>query len=300
MDIKLKSRLAAVVTTTIWGVSFIFSKIALNHADVPVLLAWRFLLAFLLMNVIRVAMRIHFDFKGKPVGKLVLLGLLQPVIYFTCENYGVKLSTATFSGIMIAMVPIASLIAGAVFLKERPTLKQAVFSVLSVSGVLLITVGPGSGLATLAGALFMVGAVVSAAAYMMLSRNISGSFTPFERTYCMFALGCVFFMIMALIEVKGSVTELTRPLHSAEFLRSVLFLGSLSSVVAFFFQNFYITYLSLPESVVFSNLTTVVTIISGILFLHDPFTVLTIPATLMIILGIIGVQLSGHREEPEA
>ena len=123
MDIKLKSRLAAVVTTTIWGVSFIFSKIALNHADVPVLLAWRFLLAFLLMNVIRVAMRIHFDFKGKPVGKLVLLGLLQPVIYFTCENYGVKLSTATFSGIMIAMVPIASLIAGAVFLKERPTLK---------------------------------------------------------------------------------------------------------------------------------------------------------------------------------
>ena len=297
MSFKIKSRLAAVVTTTIWGVSFMFSKRALNHADVFVLLAWRFALAFLLMNVIRFAMRLRFDFKGKPVGKLILLGILQPVIYFTCENYGVKLSTATFSGIMIAMVPIASLIAGAVFLKERPTWQQAVFSVLSVAGVLLITIGPGSGLATTAGALFMIGAVISAAAYMMLSRSISGCFTPFERTYCMFALGSVFFILGALIEVRGSVSLLVQPLKSAEFLYAVLFLGSLSSVVAFFCQNFYITYLSMPESVVFSNLTTVVTIISGVLFLHDPFTILTIPAVLMIIAGIVGVQLSGHQKE---
>ncbi len=297
MDIKLKSRLAALVTTTIWGISFIFSKVALNHADVPVLLAWRFLLAFVLMNVIKFALRLHFDFKRKPVGKLILLGILQPVIYFTCENYGVKLSTATFSGIMIAMVPIAALIAGALFLKEHPSLKQAVFSVLSVSGVLLITAGPGNGLATAAGALFMTGAVISATAYMLLSRSISGCFTPFERTYCMFALGCAFFMILALIGVRGSIDALTAPLKSAEFLHSVLFLGSLSSVVAFFCQNYYITYLSIPESVVFSNLTTVVTIISGILFLHDPFTALTVPATLMIIFGIIGVQLSGHQKE---
>ena len=52
--------------------------------------------------------------------------------------------------------------------------------------------------------------------------------------------------------------------------------------------------LTVPEAVVFSNLTTVVSIIAGILVLHDPFTVMTVPAALMIIAGVVGVQLTGE------
>ena len=290
MSNRFKSKLAAVTTTTIWGVSFMFSKIALNYADPLLLLAWRFALAFFLMNVIRIALRIRFDFHGKPV----LLGFLEPVVYFFCESYGVMHSTATFSGVMIALIPIAALIAGSIFLRERPTVLQAFFSVLSVAGVILMSAGPGSGLATPAGAVLMTGAVISAAAYMLLSRSISGFFSPFERTYCMFALGFVVFMASALIRVRGSLALLTAPLYHTPFLTAVLFLGILASVVAFFCQNYYVTYLTVPEAVVFSNLTTVVSIIAGLLILHDPFTVMTGPAALMIIAGVVGVQLTGE------
>ncbi|MBQ7175611.1 MAG: DMT family transporter [Lachnospiraceae bacterium] len=295
MNNKIKSKLAALTTTTIWGVSFLASKIALRYADPFLLLAWRFALAFFLMNVLRLVLRIRFDFSGKPVGKLILLGILEPVIYFLCESYGVMYSTATFSGVMIALIPIAALVSGAIFLRERPTVLQTFFSVMSVAGVILMSVGPGSGLATPAGAVLMTGAVVSAAAYMLLARSISGLFTPFERTYCMFALGFIFFFTGALMHVRGSLTQLAAPLQHTPFLTAILFLGVLASVVAFFCQNYYVTYLTIPEAVVFTNLTTVVSIIAGILILHDPFTVLTIPSALMIIAGVVGVQLTGRK-----
>ena len=301
MDLKLKSKLAALTTTSIWGVSFLFSKIALQYSTPFVLLAWRFLLAFVLMNLLRVILGIRFDFRGKPVKKLILLGLLEPVIYFICENYGVMYSTATFSGVMIALVPIASLIAGAIFLKEIPTPLQAVFSVMSVAGVLLMSISPGSnGLATPAGAILMTGAVISATAYMLLSRNISGAFTPFERTYCMFVMGFVFFFAAALLENIRTPAKMLEPFSHSGFVAAVLALGVFASVVAFFCQNFYVTYLTLPESVVFSNLVTVVSIITGILILHDPFTPLTIPSTLMIIAGVVGVQLSGRKAQEKS
>lgn len=294
-NFRFWSKIAALVTTTIWGVSFIFSKIAFAYADPIVLLAWRFALAFGLMTIIKQVCHIRFSVTGKPVGKLLLLGIFEPIIYFICENYGVLYSTATFSGVMIALVPISALICSTIFLKERPTLLQAVFSVLSVAGVLLMSVTPGSeGLATWKGAVLMTGAVLSATIYLIIARNIAAEFTPFERTYCMFLEAFVFFALLALISNRQDMARMIEPWKHDEFLQAVLFLGILSSIVAFFCQNFYVTYLTVAEGVVFSNLVTVVSIVSGVLILHDPFTLMTIPASILIIGGVVGVQLTGR------
>jgi len=295
MDRKMLSRLAAVLTQTIWGFSFISSKIAFEYASPVILLAYRFTVAFIVMHLIRTAAGIRFDMKGKPVKELMILGILQPIIYFLCENYGIEMSSASFSGVMIALIPIASLVGATIFLREIPTLKQVLFSILSVTGVIVMSVTPGQQqLATVPGAVLMACAVATAAAYMLLSRKLSGEFSPFERTYFMFAEGCVFFLLLAVLANLGDPGALVLPARSPAFIWSVLFLGILSSVVAFYSQNYSVTYLPVAEATVFANLSTVVAIVAGVLVLHEPVSPLTVPCTVIIIAGVIGVQLSAR------
>ena len=64
-----------------------------------------------------------------------------PVIYYICETHGIALTTASFSGVMIGLIPVAGLILGVLFLKEKCTFLQVVFTVLSVVGVGLTTTG---------------------------------------------------------------------------------------------------------------------------------------------------------------
>ena len=88
--------LAALAGYSIFGFSFLFSKIALNQATPFVLLAIRFVTAFLLLNLVIFLGRIPFSLKGKPVGMLLVLGIVEPVIYFICENYGIAMTTTSF------------------------------------------------------------------------------------------------------------------------------------------------------------------------------------------------------------
>ena len=75
-----KATLAAIVCNFIFGLSFLFSKVALDHAQPSVLLSIRFLTAFSVMSLILLTGKQKVSFKNKPVGKLLLMGLVQPVI----------------------------------------------------------------------------------------------------------------------------------------------------------------------------------------------------------------------------
>jgi drug/metabolite transporter (DMT)-like permease len=121
---KLYGIAAACIAHTIWGFSFIFSKTALQFAAPAVLLAVRFILAFTLMNLLLLTGKFKLSFKGKKVGSLLLLGLLEPVLYFFCESYGILYTNATLAGLIISLNPIAAIIFSSVFLGEHPTRRR--------------------------------------------------------------------------------------------------------------------------------------------------------------------------------
>ena len=82
----------ALLAAVIFGMSFMFSKLALEVAKPTVLLAFRFITAFAAMSLVigvnalvgklRGRPLFAFSLKGKPIGYLILLGLIQPVLYF--------------------------------------------------------------------------------------------------------------------------------------------------------------------------------------------------------------------------
>lgn len=273
----------------IFGFSFLFSKLAMDVAEPFVLLAVRFLTAFAVMSLLRMLHLVPCNLKGKDLKPLLFLGLMQPVIYFICESYGIRETSSSFAGIIIALIPIAGVVLGTVILKERPTVTQLAFSVLSVLGVIVMTAVDGMGTFQWKGFLFLLGAVISGAMFSVQSRNIADQFTAFERTYVMFGLGTVVFAAMAVLRIGTNWNLWLRPLTNGGFWVSILYLACVSSVGAFLLLNKALDVLDVTRSLVFANVTTVISVLAGVLILHEHFSAIQAIGIVMVIVGVYGV-----------
>lgn len=281
--------LMAFTGNAIFGFSFLFSKLAMNVAEPFVLLTVRFAAALALMTVLRMLGLVQCDLKGKNLKPLLLLGLYQPVVYFICESYGIKYTSSSFAGIIIALIPIAGVALGAALLKEKPTLAQAAFSLLSVAGVIVMTVMDDLGNFQWRGFLFLLGAVVSGAMFSVHSRSIAQQYTSFERTYVMFAVGTVAFGVMAALRLGTNWDLWITPLTSGKFWVSILYLSCVSSVGAFLLLNKALDVLDVARSLVFANVTTVISVLAGVIFLSEHFSPIQAVGIVMVIVGVYGV-----------
>ena len=289
--------IAAIVTHTFWGVSFLASRTALDTAHMFLLLSHRFLTSFLVLNLILLTGLGRLRLRGKRVLLAILLGVCEPVVYFFGEQYGILHSNTIFSGVMIAMIPIVSMAAAGPILHERSTAGQVIFSILSVCGVIgMGMMSRGSGALEWGGVAALVIAVVSAAAYTLLSRGISGEFSPFERTYILIGLGAAVFTVLAMLQCRGSVRAYLQPLATPSYLISILFLSVCCSVLGYFLSSYALTKLPVAQATVFSNLTTAVSVFAGAYFLHEPFNVFGLICSIVILVGIWGVQVTAPKE----
>ena len=294
--------LAAILGNSIFGFSFMFSRIALNVTTPFVMLMWRFLLAFGVLNIAALIFgrrqddgkEIHwlrFRLEKKGFGPLILLGLIQPTAYFLCESHGISLTNSTFAGVIIAVIPIVALVAGIFTLKEIPSRMQVVFSLVSILGVVVMTMQqPMDGGVRALGVLLLLGAVVTGTAFNIVSRRMANRYSVLERTYVMMMVAAAVFTVLALTETKCDFAVLTAPLKNRGFLISLVYLGVISSNVAFMAINYANNKLPVARVTVFCNLTTIISLFAGVVFLGEPFNALTIGASVMIIIGICGVQ----------
>lgn len=289
---KKSALFAAFCGNFIFGFSFIFSKKALYTATPFTLLAWRFLFAFGALCVLAFLGKCKVRFRGKgKFGLLLAMGIFHPILYFVGENYGILYSGATFAAVMIALVPIFSTVFAALFLRERASLGQWIFCAVSISGAIIVSVsGAESGNVSFLGVGLLLLAVFAETGYAYLGRKISATYTPTERTFAMMFCGAVFFGIAAVLENWQNPAALLAPLKSAEFAISLTYLAIFSSVAAFFLLNYAATHLPVAQTVVFSNITTVVSLFAGVVFLHERCGFGSVLGSVLIIVGVWGVQ----------
>jgi drug/metabolite transporter (DMT)-like permease len=290
LNTSAKAWIAALIGYGIFGFSFLFSRIALDFSGTFTLLAVRFFIAFLALNLLLLFGKAKISFKNKPLGSLFLLGFIQPVCYFIFETYGIASTSAAFSGVMIGTVPVVGLIFGMLFLHEKCSFLQGICTLLSVFGVYLTTSGGFS--VSVKGFLFLMGAVISAALFTVLSRKTSEHFTAFERTYAMFMLGFSVFFPLALFEHSGDVFLMLKPFSEPLFIVSELYLGVVSSVIAFLLINFALNHIPAGKALIFSNFTTVVSVLAGIFIMGDSFTAVQLIGIAIITLSVFGVSYS--------
>ncbi len=291
IDKNVKGSAAALVVNIIFGFSFMFSKIALGYAHPLVILSVRFTVAFLCLNLLWVLGIVKMSFRGKPKKRLLLMALAQPMLYFSFELYGVENTSSAISGVIISLVPVAVIVLSTVFLKEKPTLPQVLFSALSLSAIVAISLlSDDGGDNKLFGILLLLGAVISDAVYIILSRSESAHYSPFERTYIMFLVGTVGFNLMAILGLRGGwLGEVVSAVSQIEFWGAILYLSVLSSIVAFMLSNYSTSVLTPVRTTSFSNLITIVSVLAGVFIMGESLSLAQLVCCVLIIVGVFGV-----------
>lgn len=289
---KILPYLAAITGSMIFGLSFLFTKRALGITSPISIVAFRFSIAFIVMSVLIIFKVIKVNYKNKPLGLIALLSLFEPVIYFIFETYGLQRTASSLGGLMISLIPIAVTILGIYFLNEKPTMKQTIFIIASVIGVAIIGMMNSSGDtgSSLFGMLLMLGAVMSAAFFSIISRKISKQFNAFEITYFMMISGAVSFNGLSIIMhlVNKDISSYFKPLTSLTFLTSVIYLGIVSSIIAYFLLNYSLAKLQASKATVFANISTIVSILAGVIFLNESFHLYHLVGSALILIGVWG------------
>lgn len=293
--------ISGITVSVLFGLSFMFTREALDILAPMQLLSFRFALAALSLTVLRLAGVIRVDLRGKNLNSLFVVALFQPVLYFIFETTGVKLTSASEAGMMMGLIPVVVVLLEVPFFKSAPSFKQLASVVLSVAGVFFIVVMKGNvelGY-NIWGTLALIGAVLAAGMYNIYSKKSTLAFTPVEITYLMMWTGALLFSGIVLLQhmVDGTLGAMFIPLAQPRILAAIVYLGIFSSVLAFFLMNFMLSKIRASQTATYINLTTVVAILGGILFRGETFAWFQGVGAFMIILGVWGTAWFG-REEP--
>lgn len=289
---------AGVIYATIFGFTFMFSKVALEHVRPIGLIAYRFLIAFICLEILRQFRVFKISINKDNFIPLFLVAFFQPVLYFLFETFGILRTTSGEAGMMIALIPIFVTLLSSFVMKEKPRFIQLLFIILSVSGVLFIQImKSSSGLPNeLIGLILLLGAVISAALFNIASRSASKKVKPHELTYFMMLFGAIVFNIMYLTQLvlEDSITRYVTNLYHIELLIPILYLGIIASIGGFFLVNFALSKVPAHVSSIYANLSTIVAIIAGAVILNEQLYYYHFIGGFMIVTGVYGTVRFNH------
>ena len=287
MKHSAKAVLCAALGNIIWGFSFLFTKVGLAVAPDPnVMLAHRFLLSTLLMTIPMLLGKERLSFKGKNWKPVAVLLLMQ-VAYYLFETYGVLYTNSIIAGLVLATVPVVAIGTGALFLREYPTRRQALFCILPVAGVIIMTIsGNELGVATPLGIFLLALTMLASAIYKTANRKAAESFSPFERTFLVLAISALFFSLSGMASVKWSISAFAAPLLEPAYLLAILCLSVLCSIVANLLVNYASGQMSVFKVSSFGSLSTLCSVLAGVVFLKEPMSWSLLFGAVLILVGI--------------
>lgn len=299
MSPKKQAVAAAILNAIIVGLSFIFVKMALTASNPVDTLAHRFTFAFVAATIPVLMGWVRLTIKPKEILSLMPLTLLYPTLFFALQTFGLVYTTSSEAGIIQATVPIFTLLMAAFFLKETSTWLQKASTFLSVAGVIYIfamkgaAIGGGNG----TGTILILLSALSMAGYSVLAKRMTRSFHYIDITYMVSVIGFLFFNVWAVTRhaAEGTLNQFFTPFQSPIFVISVLFLGVLSSLVTSFLSNFALSKMEASKLSVFNNLSTLVTVAAGTVFLQEQLALYHVVGAVLIIAGVIGTNYLGGK-----
>lgn len=304
--------LCAMLKCVIYGSTIFFTTQLTENVDVMDILALRFLLSFAVMWILKITRVLKIkvgikDFLKKNerspfLKNLFFAALFEPVLYMFFETFGVSMTTNITAAVIISLAPISSCIIEELFLKEHSTLLQKIFLGCGMFGVIFIAANTDTsgGENSLLGILFLLGSVLSGSLFAAFSRKSSSHFSTIERSYFSCLLGAVIFNSINVIRhiAIGDILHYFDPFMDNDNIMGFLFLGVLSTIIATCMNNFALSKLQMSTMVAFGGVSTIVTIVIGVVFGNETLQPFHFIGLFFIVLRMVGVSaVSIYREK---
>ena len=284
--------IALLTAVFLWGSSYAAMKVVVGSFG-PMATVWA---RMVVASVIFCAMGWRELIKvrlGRDWIWLALLFFCQPCMYFLCEGFAVKLTSSAQAGMISAILPLMVMLGAYVFLREKSGLHVWMGCILSLAGVIWLTlesVPTETAPNPFFGNLLEVAAMGFAAGYMLLVRKLSGRYSPLVLTGMQFMAGSLFF----LPGVVGADITWAAPVGVYLLL---FYLGSLVTLGAFGLYNWGISRVPAGRASVFVNLVPVIALSLGVVFMDEILNGAQTMACTVVFAGVILSQLRLQRSE---
>jgi drug/metabolite transporter (DMT)-like permease len=279
----MPTRLLLLFCVIVWGWTFVATKICLAYLDPYELVGLRFAIGLpLLFAVIRFK-RIRMEFSKREYRALAL-GAAIIALHFIMQAIALNYTSATNTGWIIAVTPLALAGLSFLILRERIGSKEVLGIVVATAGILLLI---SRGEFTSLGWLSSVGdwlILVSAhtwALFTIATRDVSRSRNPMTVTLAVFlpvTLLCLLYVIV-LGDIRTIVTLPPEPLIA------LLFLGVLGTLTQWFWQ-IGIANIGAARAGIFLYLEPVATTSLAVPLLHESAGIFTIVGGLLVLAGV--------------
>lgn len=220
---------------------------------------------------------------------LFLLGLFWSgnVAFFIV---GIRYTTVLASGVLYAGVPLLTLIMSMIIFHTRPNKYQMTGIVFGLFGIVTLLIDSFSGLffGSFHGNVLVFLATVSWSLYLLYSKKLSVKIDPIVLTVSSAVVASVLVGI-AMILFEGIAPLLSIPGLHIETQVSLLFLGLGIGVGMIFFYQYGLKYGSVIMASMMLYIGTVVGGLTGIIFLHEAFTVRFFLGSAAILFGVYTV-----------
>lgn len=258
MTNRTKGLFSVMIPVIAWGISFVSTEFLLRDLGAMTIGAIRFVFAtgvlFIMMKQTKTSLKID------PSDKFlfVIAGSVGIAIYFYFENLGIKFISASPAALIIAAIPMFTLVFEAILYKRQIGLIDVLAILISIIGVVLIV---DVNFETFfkseesLGYMMMIGAVVSWVIYSMASKPLFKKYSYLTIIYYQFLYSLPFFLVMVPFEANRWQNI------GLESIAHLVFLGVFASVLGFYYYAKAMDLLGITESSIFINFLPIVTII---------------------------------------
>lgn len=282
--------LIAILTVGIWGLTFISTKVLIEHGLSPQeIFLLRFLMAYL--GIWFISPRKLFADNWKDEFWLLWGGVTGGSFYFFTENTALEITLATNVAFIVCTAPLLTTILSLlIYKKEKATAGLVGGSLLALAGVALVVynghfilkISPLGDFLTLL-------AAFSWAFYSLIMKKMSGRYRTTFITRKIFFYGILTILPAFILHPwQFSLSGLWQP----AVWMNLLFLGVLASLVCFVVWNIILKQLGTVRASNYIYLNPLFTLIGSAVLLDEQFTVMSLMGA-MLILG--GVYWAGKR-----
>lgn len=275
--------LALTSSVFLWGGSFSAARTLLQDLD-PMTVMW------LRMTLASLAILPFIKKLAPPRGWtaewriLIPMVLFQPCLYFLLESNALRFTTSSQAGVISSFVPLLVALGAWLFLKEKLTLRGILGLILSIVGIVFLTLmnnGSESADRIILGNIMEVGAMIAAAANMLIIKKLSDRYNPWTLTMMQCFTGFLFFSPGLILLVRNM------PPFTITHIFLLLYLGAPVSLGAFGLYNWGMSHTSASGASLFINLIPVVAVALGWALLGESLTFIQTVASAAVLLGVI-------------
>ena len=274
----------AILTSAIWGTTFISSKLLLQEGLSPAaIMILRFVLAYVLM--LPFVKGKWFCRSVKDELLMVLLGISGGSLYFLLENTALVYTQASNVAIIIAATPLLTMLTVNLLDRGKGASKRLYgYSLMSLAGVALVIFN-GNFVLKLnpIGDLLTFGAVVTWVIYSIIIAKVQERYSSWMITRKIFFYGVVTLLPYFLIEPWDVTWEMmSRPMVWG----NIAYLGVLASLGCYMTWNIVIKRLGAVDATNYLYINPIVAMITANLLLGERITPLAIAGTALILVGV--------------